>query len=149
MRKHRKTEVVVDPEWEEEVPTYDPTAVAKERQVLRLMQNMTKRERIEGRMAERERLRSLEESEKNKRRPPEPTPEPEPEVRQTISLRRPGSQNQNNGERAENKSRSVILQTLAKKATSSQQLTNGESAYDKYLSMKMEESCQLDEKEIQ
>ena len=59
MRKH-KTEVIVDPEWEEEVPTYDPTAVAKERPVLRLMQNMTRKERIEGRMAERERLRSLE-----------------------------------------------------------------------------------------
>ena len=145
MRKH-KTEVIVDPEWEEEVPTYDPTAVAKERPVLRLMQNMTRKERIEGRMAERERLRSLEESEENKRRPPEPVPKPEPEVRKTISLRRPGTQNIDNaGEKEEYKSRSEILQTLAKKATSSHQLTNGESAYDKYLSMKMGKGCLIDD----
>ena len=45
LRAHRPGDVVIDPEWEEEVPTYDPTAAAMSKPVVRLMQNMTKRER--------------------------------------------------------------------------------------------------------
>ena len=139
MRAHRPGDFVIDPEWEEEVPTYDPVANAMSKPVVRLMQNMTKRERKEGREQERRRLRSLEEAAKKEKDAPKPvTPEVEGSMPRT--LRRPNAEN-GPVETLETQTatgpRSSVLRNLSLNSTSSVRTTSGESAYDKYLRMEM------------
>merc|ERR1712080_575887 len=53
----------VDPEWEQEVAPYDPTAVAMSKPVIRLFQNMPKKARREARAKDRLRIQALLEAE--------------------------------------------------------------------------------------
>ena len=92
LRAHRPDYVVIDPEWEEEVPTYDPTAAAMSKPVIRLMQNMTKRERQEGREKERIRIRQLEEAAKKEKDAPK-AEIPKVEGSMPRTLRRPNAEN--------------------------------------------------------
>jgi hypothetical protein len=139
LRAHRPGDVVIDPEWEEEVPTYDPTAAAMSKPVIRLMQNMTKRERREGIEQERIRIRVLEEAAKKEKDAPKAAI-PEVEGSMPRTLRRPNTEN-GSVETLETQNatgpRSGILRNLALNSTSSGRTTSGESAYDKYLRMEM------------
>jgi len=141
----------VDPEWEEEVPSYDPTAVAIERPVLRLMQNMTKRERREGRERERVRIRAILEAEKQEAENQEAEKQEEKEITEMVSsmessmiIRKPNVENGAGGITQNQKDigpRAIVL-TKQRTATSTRRATTGESAFDKYLrdEMAQEES---------
>ena len=139
LRAHRPCDVVIDPEWEEEVPTYDPTAAAMSKPVIRLMQNMTKRERQEGREKERIRIRQLEEAAKKEKDAPK-AEIPKVEGSMPRTLRRPNAEN-GPVETLETQNatgpRSSVLRNLSLNSTSSVRTTSGESAYDKYLRMEM------------
>jgi len=118
----------VDPEWEQEVAPYDPTAVAMSKPVIRLFQNMPKKARREARAKDRLRIQALlEEEERNKAAAAGGGPDPEKMTPRT--LRQPGDEETRNGDSLAGGMSSLEISN----ATSSRITTTGESAYDKYL----------------
>jgi len=135
MRNHKAGLVTeVDPEWEQEVAPYDPTAVAMSKPVIRLFQNMPKAAKKEARQKDRMRIRALQDAEKNK----ESVEGGKPNLGKTTprTLRQPGDKDTpgNGNDLAESMSNLDITNANASRIT-----TTGESAYDKYLRMIEEE----------